>query len=248
MTVDFAAAALAAQRANAAYIEQASQSKAAFSALGDAWIGMTSGVDYQAVLSADAAGAVHLTISGTRASQFELVDVFDDMDLSPAQVAGGTVTAGVLHDQDKLWKWALGEVDSKAVVNVAGHSLGAARTHLTPLFLPADRVGALHSFEAPKFADVAYYASYATALADMVCVVNGKDGWASWPWFDVTKSRPQNDHVWLQDVGYQMIPGPKWPGGWNFDDHGVALVGQRLEALAAAQMKLAAAQWPRGGA
>jgi hypothetical protein len=235
VNVDFAAAALAAQRTSAAYIEDAAQSRAAFSALGDTWIDMTKGVDYQAVLSADAAGATHLTISGTRASQCELVDVFDDVDVDLVPVAGGAVTAGVLRDQDKLWKWALSEVDSKAVINVAGHSLGAARTHLVPLFLPIGRIGALVSLEAPKFADAAYYASHAAVLAGMVCVLNGRDAWASWPWFDHDRSRPLNDHIWLQDVGYQTIPGPQWPGGWNFADHGVALVGQRLAALSTAQ-------------
>jgi hypothetical protein len=234
MTIDWKACAHAAARANAAYLEDAAQSKAAFSALGDVWIDMISGIDYQAVLSADAGGATHLSISGTRASQGALVDVFDDADLMPVQVAGGTVTAGVNRDQDKLWAWVGKSMDATTVISVAGHSLGAARTALAAAYLPPGRIGALHSFESPKFLSAEFYAAHAAVISRMVCVLNGRDTWAAFPWIDLRwQARPPQDHVWLTATGYHMIRPQEWVGAGSFADHSIDLVCERLGAIAA---------------
>ena len=240
--IDWKAAALAAQRANAAYIKDAAQSRAAFSALGDVWIGLLTGIDYQGVLSADATGATHLSISGTRASQGEFADVFDDADLAPVQVAGGAVTAGVNRDQDKLWTWVGNSTDATAVINVAGHSLGAARTALAAAYLPPERIGALHSFESPKFLSAEFYTAHAAVISRMVCVLNGRDSWAAWPWIDSRwQARPGVDHIWLKDSGgFTVIPASQWPGAGRFTDHSMELVQTRIEKLAAASLKPAA--------
>jgi hypothetical protein len=84
----------------------------------------------------------------------------------------------------QVWNWALSVAPKGSVFNVAGHSLGASRTQLTPLFLPASQIGALHSFEAPKFCDAQFYATYSAELASMVCILNGAELWAAWPWID----------------------------------------------------------------
>jgi hypothetical protein len=232
--IDWQAAALAVARASAAYVIKEADSQSAFSALGDTWIGMYQNASHQAVLSADANGETYLSISGTRASALKLLDIFADVSLDPVPVAGGNVTAGVYEGMQQLWDWVMDTVPAGDVVHVAGHSLGASRTHLTPLFLPAAQIGLLHSFEAPKFADAAFYAAHADALADMVCVLNGSDLWAAWPWRDDRwQARPPLDHAWLQSDGgaFSMIPGAQWPGGIDAEDHDVSRVQARIQTI-----------------
>jgi len=239
--IDWAAAALACRRANAAYLIDPAQSKAAFQALGDVWSDIYSDSNNQAVLSVDPAGRTHLSISGTRASSLKLADIFDDVSLDPHPVNGGCVTDGVISGMQDVWNWALSVAPAGAVFNVCGHSLGASRTHLTPLFIPAAQIGGLWSFEAPKFANAKYYATYAAELAGMVCVLNGRDTWAAWPWANpVWDGRPRQDHVWLKSQGFAMIPASQWPGLGSFADHSIDLVQARVEAIAAASVKPAA--------
>jgi hypothetical protein len=167
-----------------------------------------------------------------------VLDVFRDMSLEPKKVKGGTVTEGVSAGMDALWAWVLSTVPHANQISVAGHSLGASRTHLTPLYLPAGRIGALHSFEAPKFADAQYYAAYAAKLAGMVCFLNGRDTWAAWPWIDLRwQARPPQDHVWLQGTGFTVIPAAEWPGAASFSDHGIDMVQERCEKIAAEQLR-----------
>lgn len=241
--IDWQACALAAARSNAAYVIDQTASQAAFSALGDVWIGMYQNASHQAVLSADASGETHLSISGTRASALKVMDVLADMDIAPRPVQGGTVTQGVYEGMAGLWQWVFQTIPAGDIVHVAGHSLGAVRTHLTPLFLPAAQIGRLHSFEAPKFADATFYASHAAALANMVCVLNGADLWAAYPWRNPQWcARPLPIHVWLKDDQgtFQMIQGSQWPGGVDADDHDISRVQARVEAIVAAQVKPAA--------
>ncbi|KAA0999045.1 hypothetical protein FVF58_42800 [Paraburkholderia panacisoli] len=225
------------KRANAAYIEDAAQSKMAFSALGDVWSDIFKNSSHQAVMSVDASGGTHLSISGTRASNLHVLDLFADVSLEPKQVKGGAVTEGVVQGMQEMWDWAFSVAPAGSVFNVTGHSLGASRTHLTPLFLPPAQIGALHSFEAPKFCDAQFYATYAPELASMVCVQNGADLWAAWPWIDPRwVARPQPEHYWLNDVGFDLIPASQWPGGVNPLDHDVSLVQRRVVAIAAGQV------------
>lgn len=232
--MDWSAIALAAKRANAAYIIDAAKSKAAFEALGDVWSSIYSDANNQAVLSVDPAGGTHLSISGTRASSLKLQDVFDDMSLDPHPVSGGSVTEGVISGMRQVWDWALSVAPAGSVFNVAGHSLGASRTHLTPLFIPAAQIGALHSFEAPKFANSQFYSTYADELANMVCTLCGKDTWAAWPWIDPRwQARPRQDHIWLKSFGFSVIPANQWPGLGSFADHSMDLVQARIEKIAA---------------
>jgi hypothetical protein len=230
--MDWSAIATAVKRANAAYIEDATKSKAAFELLGDVWSDIYQDKSHQAVISVDAAGGAHLSISGTRASDLKFLDIFADVSLDPVPVKGGNVTRGVYEGMADVWAWVKSVAPAGAVFNVAGHSLGASRTHLTPLFLPANQIGALHSFEAPKFCDAQFYATYAAELAGMVCVLNGRDTWAAWPWKDARwQNRPQQDHVWLKAAGFVEIPASQWPGAGSFADHGVDLVQSRVLAI-----------------
>jgi hypothetical protein len=243
MQVDWRAAALAAKRANAAYVIDRAASQAAFAALGDHWVGMYQNDSHQAILSADLNGNTHLSISGTRASALKVMDVLADMDIAPVSVQGGSVTQGVYEGMSGLWQWVLDTVPTGDTVHVSGHSLGASRTHLTPLFLPQSQIGMLHAFEAPKFADASFYQTHAAALANMVCVLNGADLWAAYPWKNPAWcARPLPLHVWLKDDlgSFEMIPGAQWPGGVNADDHDIGLVCHRLDSIAAGEVKPAA--------
>jgi hypothetical protein len=224
------AAALAAQRANAAYIEDPKQSKAAFVALGDVWVAGFMNSSHQAVMSVDSSGSTFLSISGTRASN-RPEDIFDDVSLDSVTVKGGKVTSGVYEGMAAMWKWALQTAPTDAVFNVCGHSLGGARTHLTPLFILAKQIGALHSFESPKFCDAEFYSTYEAELAGMVCVLNGRDAWAAWPWVsEIWTARPNVDHMWLKDDYYEyaIIPASEWPGGLNVADHSMDVVEKRM--------------------
>jgi hypothetical protein len=233
--MDWSAIALAAKRANAAYIIDAAKSKAAFEALGDVWSSIYSDTNNQAVLSVDPAGATHLSISGTRASSLKMGDVFDDVSLIPHPVKGGTVTDGVISGMQGVWDWSLSVAPKGSAFNVSGHSLGASRTHLTPLFISAAQIGSLHSFEAPKFCGAEFYTTYAAELANMVCVLNGADTWAAWPWIDPRwQARPRQDHIWLKSSGFSIIPAGQWPGLGSFSDHSMDVVQARIEKIAAA--------------
>ena len=201
MMTDWQACALAAARANAAYVIDETASKVAFEALGDVWVAMYANSSHQAVISVDSQCETHLSISGTRFSALKLMDVFADMSLDPVSVDGGNVTAGVYEGMRDMWDWVLSTVPDGDVIHVSGHSLGGARTHLTPLFLPTAQIGQLHSFEAPKFADAAFYATHAEALSGMVCVLNGADLWASWPW----KEGPLRDLRWQARPAVTMV-------------------------------------------
>lgn len=236
--MDWSAIALAVKRASAAYIEKDDESKAAFEALGDTWVGQYQDESHQATLSVDSDGAAHLSISGTRASQGAIADILADMSLKPADVKGGKVTEGVYEGMQHVWDWALQTAPAGTVFNVAGHSLGASRTHLTPLFIPAGQIGALHSFEAPKFCDAHFYETYSAELAHMVCVLNGRDTWAAWPWPWVDgrwQNRPQQKHVWLQNIAFSVIPWKQWPGAGCFSDHSVDAVQARIEKIKSSQ-------------
>lgn len=238
--MDWHAIALAARRANAAYLTQEADSRSAFEALGDVWVAMYANSSHQAVISVDSQCETHLSISGTRFSALKLMDVFADMSLDPVSVDGGTVTAGVYEGMRDMWDWVLSTVPDGDVIHVSGHSLGGARTHLTPLFLPPIQVGCLHSFEAPKFADAAFYAAHSAALASMVCVLNGADLWASWPWREGPlkdlrwQARPLSPHIWLKDDQgqFDVIPGEQWPEGDDPIDHDISRVQARLATLA----------------
>jgi hypothetical protein len=242
--IDWPAVAKAAARANAAYAIGDAASRAAFEALGDVWIAQYQDASHQAVLSADSSGETYLSISGTRASSLKLMDVFADVSLEPMSVPGGTITQGAGEGMDRLWAWVLDTVPDGDTIHVSGHSLGAVRSQASPAFVDPARLGTIHCFAAPKFVGADFFASHADVAARMVCVLNGSDGWASWPWFDSRwQARPPIDHVWLKsDAGaFQMIPGQQWPDGWVFGDHDMDRYQARLEKIAAADKEPEAA-------
>jgi hypothetical protein len=243
----------AAQRAQAAYFTDRSQSKAVFEHLGYTWLDMWQNASSQAVLSIKD-GLVFLSISGTRASAKHLEDIFLDVDLTPLSVqaawapmvngsiaSNGQVTTGAYADMKDIWAWAqkamlmMTPSDDKPVFNVDGHSLGGARAQLTPLFLPKDQIGDVYSFESPKFAETNYFQWALPYMPHLICTLNGADGWAAWPWNDAVMIRPPIPHLWLKapnSWGYDWIEPHLWPGGMDFRDHDIDTIVDRLAVLA----------------
>ncbi|WP_234775152.1 hypothetical protein [Paraburkholderia tropica] len=231
--MDFAAILAAARRADAAYIIDPAQSKAAFEQLGHLWIGQYRDHDSQAVLSHDAQG-VYLSISGTRFSAGKLGDLLDDIDTYPVSLSDGVqVTRGAYEGCDDIWKWAKAQVPVDTVFNVEGHSLGGWRATYTPLFLPAAQIGTLHAFEPPKGANLAYFQKYSAALARLVIVGNGSDVWFGYPRLDGRWIHRPGEMLHLLPAGYRIIDTSAWPGGLDLGDHDMDLVVTRLTAIAA---------------
>lgn len=231
--MNWAAISAAARRAQTAYIIDPAQAKAAFEALGDTWIGQYQDSDSQAALSIDSSGATCLSISGTRFSAGKIGDLFDDVQIEAVDVGDGAkVTRGAYESAKEIWDWALKLAPTGTVFNVCGHSLGGWRTAYTPLFIPAAQIGALHAFEPPKGANLAYYQKYAKELAALVIVGNGLDVWFGYPRLGDWMHRP-GAMVHLQQTGFQLIDTSKWPGGLSLSDHSIDLVVSRLQAIAA---------------
>lgn len=232
--IDFVQILAAAERANAAYLDQTDQARAAFVALGLDFLGQYQNASHQACLSRDADN-VYLSISGTRFSQRKIGDLFSDIDLDPIDVGDGAkVTAGAYEGMEQMWEWAHDIVNDDVVWNVEGHSLGAWRTRYTPLFIRPEKIGMLHSFESPKSANTAYWQKYEGELASMVSIVNGRDCWVSWPFRIINDwaVHPERDFIWLSADLFSICTPDKWPGGFSARDHDMDLLVKRLTALA----------------
>ena len=234
--IDWQALALACRRANAAYVENDADSKAAFEALGDVWIGQFQDSSRQATLSVDPSGATWLSISGTRASQGALGDVLRDLQLKPVTIKGGTVTLGVQDGMDHVFDWALSTAPTGTVLNLTGHSLGSCRVQIAPAYVPANQIGAMYGFAAPKFISKEFFAAHAAVFQRLVPVVDASDGWASWPWFDPRwQCRAPVQTAWLKDApgAFQLLAdGNQWKGGWVFADHDIDRYQARIQAIA----------------
>lgn len=223
----------AAKRAEAAYIADEGEAKAAFAALGLTFVGQHRDVSHQAVLSRDADGATYLSISGTRFGEPDNIDLLDDLYLLPVSAPrGGIVAAGAYSGMQELWQWVSSTVGPDVVVNVEGHSLGGERTLLTPLFLPKARIGTLHAFDAPKCASQAYWDAYREELAGAVLTVNRRDIWFGWPPAGPYQHDRQAEVIWLAEEGVRIIEATAWPGGLDAGDHAIAEIVMALGAIA----------------
>lgn len=235
--MDFGAIALACRRADAAYQTTPGASKSAFAALSDTWIALYTTDSMQAALSVDASGATWLSISGTRASDGYLIDVFRDVSLEPKAVNGGTVTAGVWADLETVWDWARDTAPAGTVFNVTGHSLGAARCQASVAIVEPKQLGNLFAFASPKFVGADLFKSHAAVFQRLTPVCNAADAWASWPWLDLRwKSRAPVPTVWLKDdrgTFSVLQDGNQWPGGMVFGDHDIDSYQKRLDVIAA---------------
>lgn len=224
----------AALRAQAVYIEDHDEAKAAFEKLGYTFLGQYRNLNHQAVLSCDGKGAVYLSISGTRFSQGNIesaADLFEDVELLPLEVSPGAyVTKGAFNGLDAMWAWAKSIVPAGTVFTVEGHSLGAWRTRYTGSFLPPEQIAALYSFESPKGGNDAYWLTQKPAISKLTSVINGRDVFVAWPLLGWR--HPNQQVIWLQYSGFTVIDPHTWAGPMSIEDHDIDLVVDRLNKIA----------------
>jgi hypothetical protein len=231
--MDWLAIATAAKRAQAAYLMDEAQAKAAFEALGDTFIGRFHDDDSQAVLTTGADGKTYFSLAGTRFSAGKVGDLLDDIDLVPVDMGDGAIVPrGAYESAKELFAWALSMVPDGTALHCSGHSLAGWRLSYTPLFVKPEQIGGLWAFEPPKSANRAYFARHAAALANMVIVGNGADIWVAYPRLGPWMHRP-GPMIHLSATGFSIIDTSKWPGGLSLADHDIDTVVVRLEKIAA---------------
>jgi hypothetical protein len=104
------------------------------------------------------------------------------------------------------------------MIDITGHSLGGARTHLAPAVFPLNRIGRRVSFAAPKAANAAYW-SEGEACASLTRVVYGRDLWAGYPWIAEWCQPPSM--LWLHDGIAAETTEAAWPGGLRAAHHSI---------------------------
>lgn len=224
----------AAKRAQAAYIIDAAQAKAAFESLGHTFISQFKDEDSQAVLSVGPDGRTYFSLAGTRFSAGKLGDLIDDLQTDALDLGGGAkVTRGPYESAKELFEWALSVVPAGTVLHCSGHSLAGWRISYAPCFVKPEQIGSLFAFEPPRGANLAYYQKYQNELAGLIVCGNGRDIWFGYPRLGPWIHRP-GPMVHLTTTGYEIIDTAKWPGGLSLGDHSIDLVVQRLEKIAAA--------------
>jgi hypothetical protein len=233
MNVDWVKVYEAARRSSMAYEMDPVKSESLFSSTGLHWLGIYQNDGHQAVVCLDNHGDAYLSISGTRFGK-RVWDLVDDSWLIPRSLDDGIhVTSGAFDGMSDLWAWANLLVTPSTLWHVEGHSLGAWRTRYTPVFLPANRIGRLHSFESPKGANRAYWDKYKQELAQMVSVVNGRDLFVDWPFVSVEWEHPHMLPIqWLNGNSVLDIFPCQWPGGRSIPDHSIDVVVEKCKKLA----------------
>lgn len=221
----------AAQRAQAVYITDALAAQKAFSGLGMTYLGQYQDATHQGAVSTDSKGRYYVTISGTRYSEGYGADLFADIWLAPHDcLKGGQVASGIIEGMDKFWAWALSKIPATAVINVEGHSLGAERALLTPMYLPPERMGDIYAFEPPMFATPEWWEAYGSALANAVCTVQGADRWFAWPPRQGYVHNPNGQYLWLQSTKIQFITAAQWlTTALSDGDHSIDQLVQRIQ-------------------
>lgn len=216
-----------AQISNIAYTDDPSKQLAQFAALNFQTLGRYEGPDHRALLIRNNDRHV-LALCGTRFSDANVHELFDDEDVLPVDLGDGRrVMQGFHRGMADLAAWAFGLTD--AVLEVTGHSLGGARSHLMPLFAPAERMGQITSFAAPKAANRAYWATCPAIRR----VVNARDLWAGYLWLG--EWCQPDAMLWLGNGALTPMTESQWIGGIRASDHSIT------DGYIAALQKLAAA-------
>jgi len=218
---------LLAQLCNIAYVDDEAAQQAQVAALGFKYLGRYENTDHQAFLAMKGTRYV-LAISGTRFSDGNIPELLDDENVFPQSAGDFKVMAGFYAGQGDLYAWAEAKVPAGEKFEITGHSLGGARAHLAPLWVPADRLRCLTTFGAPKAATAAYWTTFSTPLAR---VVHERDLWAGWPLLPPwTQPGPM---LWLHNGALTLTTEKWWPGGLSPADH--SITSGYIKALAALQ-------------
>lgn len=209
---------------NIAYVDDAAEQQKAVQRLGLSFLDRYENKDHQAFV-AKLEDRNILAISGTRFSDGNIRELLDDEDVLPSE--NPEVMEGFYSGGYELFGWA-NKVSTTPLI-VTGHSLGGARTHTAPLFLPKEKINALVSFAAPKAATEDYWDKFSAPLTR---VVHARDLWVGWPFLGEWK-QPE-PMLWLHDSRADNTTQSKWPGGLNAVDHSITNGYMRsLQLLAA---------------
>jgi hypothetical protein len=222
----------AALRAQAVYIVDPKAAQTAFEGLGMTFLGQYQDATHQGVVSKDAKGQYYVTIAGSRGASGYGADLLIDLWLAPVHaVNGGQVASGVYSGMDKFWAWALDLIPPTAPINMEGHSLGAERVLLAPLFIPKSRLGDMHAFEAPMCADQDYWDAYRDELSHVVHTVQGADRWFAYPPRQGYCHDAQANVLWfLSNNKIQSITPKNWiTTAFSDADHSIDTLVQRIQ-------------------
>ena len=208
-----------ARLSNTAYIDAHDEQVLAAAVLGYRIIDLYANADHRALLCLDpVTQEVTLALCGTRFSDANVHELFDDEDVIPVDLGGGRhVMAGFHVGMADLYDWAVVSAPVGTKFKITGHSLGGARAHMAPIFMPPAAVGQITSFAAPKAANKAYWNS----VGDLGIrrVVNKRDLWAGYPW--IGEWCQQEPMLWLDGHSIQSMHEAQWKGGLCAADHSI---------------------------
>lgn len=160
-----------------------------------------------------------LVLCGTRFSDGNLPELRDDGEVFPyGEGHGAKVAYGFHKGLDALYAWALANAGGRLDV-ITGHSLGGARAHLAPIFVPKERLGSITSFGAPKAGNQLYWDSIADV--NLTRVVHGLDAAVGWPALTLWGACQPQLMTWLVHGSAIAWTEAKWPGGLNPGDHAI---------------------------
>lgn len=234
---------LAANLANAVYIEDRATAAAAFAALGQTLIDQFQNAAHQAVVSRAGNGDWWLSISGTRVTEGDVQDgagdLWEDFDVTPlAAPGGGLVGTGAYNGLGDMWGWALKLIPGNAPIKGCGHSLGDWRLAYTRLFLGVERIAHLYGFEGPKPFDAAGWAVHGLPPELYTKFVFEHDIWVGYPWVSpfIQRPGPTLAHITTVGAGYQLdiVAEADLPPLVNASDHSPLNDIAGLKALSAA--------------
>jgi hypothetical protein len=217
--IDFKNLLEAMKRANAVYQDSDDMAKQAFESIGCKLLGRYSDHFHQAVVCITPDNSYEICISGTRVTDGTIAqtiaDLSEDVYFYPHDIGqGAKVAKGAYFKLDEVFTWALSFIPETEMIQISGHSLGGQRAHLTPLFVPIDRIKSIYSFAPPKAANKKYWEQYENLNDVIFTVVCEDDPWFAWPWkFDELEHPEFNELIWLHDDTYSLIYPKNWPGG-----------------------------------
>jgi hypothetical protein len=199
---------LLARLCNLAYVDSEPVRVKSADALGIIYLATYETVDHRAFLATQRDRTI-LVLCGTRFSDGNWRELFDDEDLLPAS-ANPAVMAGFHRGCAEMFGWA--REKAPQIDTVTGHSLGGARAHLSPLWLGPKEIV---SFGAPKCGTATYWKNSATPL---IRVVHEHDFAPAFPF--ISEFIQATPLLWLHDGKIVEAQEAEWFGD-SLADHSI---------------------------
>jgi hypothetical protein len=210
---DIADLLLLARLCNLAYVDSEPVRVKAVDALGATYVAAYQDADHRAFTCKHGAENL-LVLCGTRFSDGNWRELFDDSDLLPVSQPGGVrVMQGFYRGLTEMWVWARDHVDGP--LTITGHSLGGARAHLMPEVMNVERIARIVSFGAPKAADALYWKDFPSPLTR---VVHARDFAPGWP--IISEYSQPSPFLWLAGGQIMQADESKWFGD-SLADHSI---------------------------